>query len=96
MKVDMKKHDDFDEFEDDEYASHMWIGEEKKEEKFIQKATKKMEKKGTSGKFGDWCKKEGLDKDGEVTKKCIDKAMKSDDSKVVKMANYAKTMGGFK
>ena len=96
MKVDMKKHDDFDEFEDDEYASHMWIGEEKKEEKFIQKATKKMEKKGTSGKFGDWCKKEGLDKDGEVTKKCIDKAMKSDDSKVVKMAKFAKNIGGFK
>jgi hypothetical protein len=96
IKVDMKKHDDFDEFEDDEYASHMWIGEEKKEEKFIQKATKKMEKKGTSGKFGDWCKKEGLDKDGEVTKKCIDKAMKSDDSKVVKMANFAKNIGGFK
>ena len=96
IKVDMKKHDDFDEFEDDEYASHMWIGEEKKEEKFIQKATKKMEKKGTSGKFGEWCKKEGLDKDGEVTKKCIDKAMKSDDSKVVKMANFAKNIGGFK
>ena len=96
IKVDKKKHDDFDEFEDDEYASHMWIGEEKKEEKFIQKATKKMEKKGTSGKFGDWCKKEGLDKDGEVTKKCIDKAMKSEDSKVVKMANFAKNIGGFK
>ncbi len=97
IKVNMmKKDDDFDEFEDDEYASHMWIGEEKKEEKFIQKATKKMEKKGTSGKFGDWCKKEGLDKDGEVTKKCIDKAMKSDDSKVVKMANFAKNIGGFK
>jgi hypothetical protein len=96
IKVDMKKHDDFDEFEDDEYASHMWIGEEKKEEKFIQKATKKMEKKGTSGKFGEWCKKEGLDKDGEVTKKCIDNAMKSDDSKVVKMANFAKNIGGFK
>jgi hypothetical protein len=55
-----------------------------------------MEKKGTSGKFGTWCKKEGLDKDGEVTKKCIDKAMKSDDSKVVKMANFAKNIGGFK
>lgn len=97
IKVNMmKKDDDFDEFEDDEYASHMWIGEEKKEEKFIQKATKKMEKKGTSGKFGEWCKKEGLDKDGEVTKKCIDKAMKSDDSKVVKMANFAKNIGGFK
>jgi len=69
---------------------------EAKEEKFIQKATKKMEKKGTSGKFGAWCKSHGLDKNGEVTKKCIDKAMKSDDSKVVKMANFAKNIGGFK
>jgi hypothetical protein len=69
---------------------------EAKEDKFIQKATKKMEKKGTSGKFGEWCKSNGLDKDGEVTKKCIDKAMKSDDSKVVKMANFAKNIGGFK
>jgi hypothetical protein len=69
---------------------------EVKSEKFIQKATEKMEKKGTSGKFSSWCKKEGLDKDGEVTKRCIDKAMKSDDSKVVKMANFAKNIGGFK
>ena len=69
---------------------------EAKEEKFIQKATEKMEKKGTSGKFGAWCKSNGLDKDGEVTKKCIDKAMKSDDSKVVKMANFANNIGGFK
>jgi len=69
---------------------------EAKENKFIQKATKKMDKKGTSGKFGAWCKSHGLDKDGEVTKKCIDKAMKSDDSKVVKMANFAKNIGGFK
>jgi len=69
---------------------------EAKENKFIQKATKKMDEKGTSGKFGAWCKSHGLDKDGEVTKKCIDKAMKSDDSKVVKMANFAKNIGGFK
>jgi len=65
-------------------------------EKFIQKATKKIEKKGTEGKFGRWCKKEGLDSDGEVTKKCISAAMKSDDPAVVKMANFAKNIGGFK
>jgi hypothetical protein len=65
-------------------------------EKFIQKATKGMEKKGTEGKFGSWCKRHGLaSEDGEVTKKCIDKAMKSDDSAVVKMANFAKNIGGF-
>jgi hypothetical protein len=63
---------------------------------FIQKATKKMESKGTEGKFGRWCKKEGLDSDGEVTKKCISVAMKSDDPAVVKMANFAKNIGGFK
>jgi len=65
-------------------------------EKFIQKATKKMGTKGTEGKFGRWCKKEGLDSDGEVTKKCISAAMKSDDPSVVKMANFAKNIGGFK
>lgn len=65
-------------------------------DKFIQKATKKMEKKGTEGKFGSWCKRQGLDSDGEVTKKCISAALKSDDSSVVKMANFAKNIGGFK
>jgi len=96
--VPKKDYNDFDEYkdDDDEYSSHMFIGEEGEKDNFIQKVTKKMEKKGTSGKFGQWCKKEGLDKDGEVTKKCIDKAMKSDDSKVVKMANFAKNIGGFK
>ena len=70
--------------------------EESKKDKFIQKATSKMEKKGTEGKFGSWCKRHGLaSEDGEVTKKCIDKAMKSDDSSVVKMANFAKNIGGF-
>ena len=70
---------------------------ESKDEKFIQKATNKMEKKGTEGKFGSWCKRNGLaSEDGEVTKECIDKAMKSDDSAVVKMANFAKNIKGYK
>jgi len=81
--------------QEDEWEEKMGNIEES-DKKFIQRATEKMEKKGSSGKFGAWCKKEGLDKDGEVTKKCIDKAMKSDDSKVVKMANFAKNIGGFK
>jgi hypothetical protein len=67
------------------------------DEKFIQKATNKMEKKGTEGKFGSWCKRNGLAyEDGEVTKECIDKAMKSDNPDVVKMANFAKNIKGFK
>jgi hypothetical protein len=69
---------------------------EKKSEKFIQKAEKEIEKKGTKGKFGEWCKKEGLSDDGVVTTKCINKAMKSEDPKVVKMANFAKNIGGYK
>jgi hypothetical protein len=67
---------------------------EAKDEKFIQKATKKMEKKGTTGKFGKWCKDHGFGE--EVTLKCINKAMKSQDSDVVKMANFAKNIGGYK
>lgn len=64
--------------------------------KFIQKATEKMEKKGTEGKFAAWCKRNGLSsEDGEVTKKCIDKAMKSDNSSVVRMANFAKNIKGY-
>jgi hypothetical protein len=73
------------------------VNESKKDGTFIQKAVKKQEKKGTSGKFGAWCKRNGLaSADGEVTMKCINKAMKSDDSSVVKMANFAKNIGGYK
>lgn len=65
-------------------------------EKFIKKATEKIEKKGTEGKFSAWCKRNGLaSEDGEVTKKCIDKGMKSENPSVVKMANFAKNIKGF-
>lgn len=67
---------------------------ESSDEKFIQKATQKMEKKGTEGKFGKWCKDNGFG--DEVTLKCINNAMKSEDSKVVKMANFAKNIGGYR
>ena len=62
---------------------------EKKEEKFIQKAEKRMEKKGTVGSFKEYC-------GGEVTMSCINKALKSDDPSIVKKANYAKNIGGYK
>ena len=64
------------------------------DKKFIQKATTKMEKKGTEGKFGKWCKDHGFGE--EVTLKCINKAMKSEDSSVVKMANFAKNIRGYR
>ena len=63
------------------------------DKKFIQKATTKMETKGTEGTFGKWCKDHGFGE--EVTLKCINKAMKSEDSSVVKMANFAKNIGGY-
>jgi hypothetical protein len=73
------------------------VSESKKDNNFIQKAVSKQEKKGTSGKFGKWCESHGLSsEDGEVTMKCINKAMKSEDSAVVKMANFAKNIKGYK
>jgi len=57
-------------------------------EKFIQKAVKKMDKKGTEGSFKEYC-------GGEVTKSCIDKAMKSGDPKLVKKANFAKNIKAY-
>lgn len=64
-------------------------GELDEEEKFIQKAVGKMKKKGTEGSFKKYC-------GGEVTKSCIDKAMKSGDPKIVKMANFAKNIKAYK
>lgn len=58
------------------------------DKKFIQKATEKMDKKGTKGSFKEYC-------GGEVTKKCIDKAMKSEDSELVKKANFAKNIKAY-
>jgi len=58
-------------------------------EKFIQKAKKEMEKKGTEGLFKQYC-------GGEVTMSCIKKGLKSKNPKIVKQANFAKNIGGYK
>jgi hypothetical protein len=58
------------------------------DEKFIQKAVKKMEKKGTEGSFKRYC-------GGEVTKSCIDKALKSGSPSLVKKANFAKNIKAY-
>lgn len=63
------------------------VKEEK--EKFIQKAEKEIEKKGTKGDFAKHC-------GGTVTKSCIEKALKSGDPKLVKQANFAKNIKGYK
>ena len=70
------------------------VTEAKNDDNFIQKAVAKSEKKGTKGKFGEWCKDHGFGE--EVSIRCINKAMKSEDSGVVKMANFAKNIGGYK
>lgn len=62
---------------------------EEKNEKFIQKAVKKMDKKGTEGSFKKYC-------GGEVTKDCIEKGLKSKDPKIVKKANFAKNIKAYK
>jgi len=48
-----------------------------------------MDEKGTEGSFKKYC-------GGEVTKSCIDKAMKSGDPKLVKKANFAKNIKAYK
>lgn len=63
--------------------------ETKEGKKFIQKAEKEIEKKGTKGDFAKHC-------GGEVTKSCIEKALKSGDPKLVKQANFAKNIKGYK
>lgn len=70
------------------------VTESKKDGDFIQKAVAKSEKKGTKGKFTEWCKNNGFGE--QVSIKCIDKAMNSKDGSVVKMANFAKNIGGYK
>lgn len=62
------------------------------DDKWIQKANKRMKRKGTVGKFTEYC-------GGKVTDSCIDRAMRSNDPKLVRQANFARNVrkqdGGF-
>ena len=53
--------------------------------KWIQKANKKMERKGTVGAFTKWC-------GGKVTQACIQKGLNSDDDKIRRRAQFARAM----
>lgn len=64
----------------------------KKSGKWIQKATKKMEKKGTVGSFTKYCKSKGY---GGVTAACIQEGLKAG-GKTAKRAAFAKAMRGKK
>jgi len=57
--------------------------------KWIQKARKRMEKKGTVGSFTRYC-------GGKVTDECIRKALKSKNPKIRKKAAFAKAMRSIK
>ena len=55
--------------------------------KFIGKAKKEMERKGTVGSFTAYC-------GGRVTQSCIDRALKSDDQTLRRRAQFAANMRG--
>lgn len=53
----------------------------KKNEKWIQKAVSRMEKKGTVGSFTEYC-------GGKITAECVEKALNSPDPKIRKKAQF--------
>jgi len=61
----------------------------KKKVKFIQKAFKSFERKGTTGSFTRWCKSKGFP---GVTTACISAGKKSKKSKTRKRAIFAQNI----
>jgi len=55
------------------------------DDKWIQKANRRMKRKGTVGKFTAYC-------GGKVTNECIDRALKSNNPTLVKRAQFAKNV----
>lgn len=65
----------------------------KLKDKWIQKASDKMEKKGTKGSFRAIAKKEGgMSKDGKIKSSFIDKKTHSKNPAIRKKANFAKNV----
>lgn len=56
--------------------------------KWLQKASKRMKKKGTEGSFTRWCKKQGFN---GVTQACIKKGL-NQGGKIAKKANFARNV----
>ena len=61
----------------------------KKSSKWLQKASKKMEQKGTVGAFTAYCKRKGYK---GVTQQCIAEAKKSGNKTLVKRAVFAENV----
>ena len=68
----------------------------KAKKNFIQEANRRSALKGTTGMFGKWCKSQGLASDGKVTKACINKGLRSGNTKIIRRANFARNIGGYK
>jgi len=66
-----------------------------RKKRFIQEANRRSVLKGTVGLFGNWCKSQGLAKDGKVTLRCINKAKRSGNTTLIKRATFAKNIGGY-
>ena len=64
--------------------------------KFIQEANRRSVLKGTVGLFGKWCRSQNLASDGKVTMRCINKGLKSKNTTIVRRANFARNIGGYK
>lgn len=58
----------------------------KRKKKWIQKATKSMKRRGTTGTFTAWCKRQGY---ASVTAACIAKGKRSRSAAIRKKANFA-------
>jgi len=67
----------------------------KKKNLFIQEANARSRRKGTVGTFGRWCRRNNLDVNGKVSLRCINKAKKSGNTKLIRRAVYAQNIKAY-
>jgi hypothetical protein len=68
----------------------------KAKKRFIQEANRRSRLKGTMGTFGKWCRSKKLDSQGKVTMRCINKGLRSGNTKIIRRANFARNIGAYK
>jgi len=62
---------------------------------FIQEANARSRRKGTMGTFGRWCRRNHLDVGGKVSLRCINKAKRSGNTKLIRRAVYAQNIKAY-
>ena len=67
----------------------------KNQKNFIQEANARSRRKGTMGTFGRWCRRNKLDTDGKVSLRCINKAKRSGNTKLIRRATFAKNIKAY-